>query len=86
MKSTRRASELVEQERRPATGRSLPEEAGRSDEIAENAASIALLQAWLEEDATDDPAEIRKAQEELNEFKRAINAERERVGARRVYP
>jgi hypothetical protein len=52
----------------------------------ENAASIALLQSWLEEDATDDPEEIRKAQEELDEFKRAINAERERAGARRIYP
>src|SRR5438067_11399732 len=34
----------------------------------ENAASIALLQSWLEEDATGDPEELRKAQEELDEF------------------
>jgi len=52
----------------------------------ENAASIALLQSWLEEDATDDPDEVRKAQEELAAFKRAINAEREQAGARRIYP
>lgn len=52
----------------------------------ENAASIALLQSWLEEDVTDDPAEIRQAQGELEAFKRAINAERERAGARRIYP
>ena len=31
----------------------------------ENAASIALLQSWLEEDATDDPDEVRQAQAEL---------------------
>jgi hypothetical protein len=58
----------------------------RPEVDAENAASIALLQSWLEEDATDDPGEIRKAQEELDEFKRGINEERERARARRIYP
>jgi hypothetical protein len=52
----------------------------------ENAASIALLQSWLAEEATDDPDEVRQAQEELDAFKRAINAERERAGSRRLYP
>ena len=52
----------------------------------ENAASIALLQSWLEEDAKDDPDEVRQAQAELEAFKRAINAERERAGARQIYP
>lgn len=52
----------------------------------ENAVSIALLQSWLEEEATDDPDEVRQAQEELDTLKRAINAERERAGARRLYP
>jgi len=51
----------------------------------ENAASIALLESWLTEDATDDPDEVQQAQEELEAFKRAINAERERAGARRRY-
>jgi hypothetical protein len=52
----------------------------------ENAASMALLQSWLAEEATDDPDEMRQAQEELDAFKRAINAEREQAGARRLYP
>ena len=52
----------------------------------ENAASIVLLQSWLAEDATDAPEEICKAQEELETFKQALNAERERAGARRIYP
>jgi hypothetical protein len=52
----------------------------------ENAASIALLQSWLEEEATDDPDEVRQAQEALDAFKQAVNAERERAGARRLYP
>ena len=46
----------------------------------------AETRSWLEEDATDDPDEIRRAQEELEEFKRGINVERERAGARRIYP
>ena len=52
----------------------------------ENAASIALLQSWLAEEATADQDEVRQAQEELDAFKRAMNAERERAGARRLYP
>jgi hypothetical protein len=52
----------------------------------ENAASIALLQSWLEEDATDNPDDIQHAQAELEAFKQAINTERERAGARRIYP
>ena len=52
----------------------------------ENAASIALLQSWLAKDATDDPEKMHKAQEELETFKQALNAERERAGARRIYP
>ncbi len=51
-----------------------------------DAPTVALLQSWLEEDATDDPEEVRKAQEELDEFKQGINAERDKAGSRRVYP
>jgi hypothetical protein len=46
----------------------------------------ALLQSWLEEDTTDDPDGRRQAETELEAFKQAINAERERAGARRIYP
>ena len=52
----------------------------------ENTASIALLQSWLAEDATDNPDDIQQAQAELDALKQAINAERERAGARRIYP
>lgn len=51
-----------------------------------NAASIALLQSWLAEDATDDPSEIRRAEEELAEFKRSMNANRTATGERLLYP
>jgi predicted outer membrane protein len=45
-----------------------------------------LLRAWLEEDATDDPEEIRKAEEELARFKQAMNETRAAAGARLLYP
>jgi hypothetical protein len=69
---TELARKLVIEHLRPATD--------------ENAESIALLQSWLEEDATDDPDEIQQAEAELEAFKQAINAERERAGAQRIYP
>ena len=52
----------------------------------ENAAAIALLKQWREKDATDEPDEIRKAEEELAEFKSNMNANREASGEGRVYP
>lgn len=48
--------------------------------------TIALLQSWLEEDATDDPDELRQAEEELREFQRNMNQPRKEVGARLLYP
>jgi hypothetical protein len=52
----------------------------------ENVASITLLQSWLAEDPTDNPDDIQQAQAELDAFKQAINAERERASARRISP
>ncbi len=48
--------------------------------------TIALLKSWLEEDATDDPEELRAAEEELREFKRNMNQPRKEAGARLLYP
>ena len=63
-----------------------PAKAGTLLPDPENAASIALLKSWLEEDATDDPEEIRAAEEELREFKRNMNLPRKEAGARLHYP
>jgi len=49
-------------------------------------ATMALMQSWLEEDATDDPEEIRAAEEDLREFKRNMNLPRKETGARLHYP
>jgi hypothetical protein len=43
---------------------------------AENAAAIALLDSWLEADASDDPADVRRAEEEFEELQRNLNANR----------
>jgi len=42
----------------------------------DNSATIALLQQWAQEDATDDPAAIARAEQELAQFKAALNANR----------
>jgi hypothetical protein len=49
-------------------------------------ATLDLLRAWREEDATDDPEEIAAAEEELRAFKQAMNAPRVAAGARLLYP
>ena len=54
--------------------------------VARNAAAIAYLDARIKADATDDPAEIRKAEEELKELKRNLNANRAATGERLVFP
>jgi len=42
----------------------------------DNSGTIALLRQWAREDATDDPAAVARAEQELAEFKRALNANR----------
>jgi hypothetical protein len=70
----------------------LPEEASEarfaqaSTNGSLDTATIQLLAAWRREDATDDPEEIRAAEQELAEFKRVINENRTAVGETRLYP
>ena len=47
---------------------------------AKNAAAIAWLDKRLAEEATNNPEEIRKAQDELDELKRNMNANRTAAG------
>lgn len=60
-----------------------PQESGVE---CDNDATIALLDAWLQEDATDDPGEIRQAEEDLRQFKRNMNAPRKEGGERLLFP
>ena len=76
-------SELV---RRLVTER-LPPASNVQPEIdAENAAAIALLQSWLEKEATDDPEEIREAEKELEALKKNLNANRAATEERLLFP
>jgi len=49
-------------------------------------ATLDLFAKWRAEDATDDPEELRAAEQELAEFKRAMNENRAATGARLVFP
>ncbi len=49
-------------------------------------ATLELLAAWKAEDVTTDPEKIREADEEIAEFKKALNANRAATGARLLFP
>ena len=49
-------------------------------------ATLELLATWKAEDATTDPEKIREADEEIAEFKKAMNANRAATGARLLFP
>jgi hypothetical protein len=42
----------------------------------DNSRTIALLEQWVREDATTDPATVAQAEQELAQFKAALNANR----------
>jgi hypothetical protein len=47
-------------------------------------ATLDLLAKWDAEDATDDPAEIARRQEEWEEFRKAMNEDS--ISGRPIYP
>ncbi len=49
-------------------------------------ATIELLQNWRRQDATENPEEIRAAERELAEFKKAMNESRTLAGQPVLYP
>jgi hypothetical protein len=53
---------------------------------AKNAAAIAYFERRIREEATDDPEEIRKSEEEMEELHRNLNANRAATGERLVFP
>lgn len=53
---------------------------------AENAAAIAQTQAWMKEEATDDPEEIRQADADLNELLQNLNKNRIESGGKPLFP
>jgi hypothetical protein len=49
-------------------------------------ATLDLLAAWRDQDATTDLGKIREADEEVARFKQAMNANRAASGARLLFP
>jgi hypothetical protein len=49
-------------------------------------ATLELLATWKAEDSTTDPEKIRQADEEVADFKKAMNENRAATGARPLFP
>jgi hypothetical protein len=49
-------------------------------------ATLELLAGWRSQDATDDPDELRAAEQELADFKKAMNERRAAAGEPVLYP
>jgi hypothetical protein len=49
-------------------------------------ATLELLAAWKEEDATSDPEEVRAADEEISQFMKIMNQSRAEKGERLLFP
>lgn len=62
-----------------------PAERSPSDETP-NASTIAMIDRWLEEDATDDPEEIAQAEADLRALMEALNQNRAAGGQRLLFP
>ena len=57
-------------------GSILPPRSATAPPLLDNSETIALLQQWAREEATNDPAAIAQAEDELAEFQAALNANR----------
>jgi hypothetical protein len=58
------------------SGSALPPQGVTPAPTPDNSATIALLERWTGEDASDDPATIARAEKELAQLKAALNANR----------
>ena len=56
--------------------RLIEEKVGHAEPAHSNRATLDLLAQWDREDATDDPAEIARREEDLKQLKRALNENR----------
>jgi hypothetical protein len=68
------------------TTESSPRPLGQSPTAEVDTATLELLAKWRREDATKNPEELRAAEQELSEFKRALNENRTEAGEPALYP
>jgi hypothetical protein len=59
--------------------------APRSPTAVIDTATLELLASWKAEDATTDPEKLRDADEEIAQFKKAMNENRAATGARLLF-
>ena len=73
--------------KQPTTSQSIaPPPLHASSNGSIDAATLDLLANWKAEDATTDPEKLREADEEVAEFKMAMNENRAATGARLLFP
>ena len=72
--------------KQPSTLKPLNEPAFPLSGASVDTATLELLAAWKAQDATADPEKLREADEEIAEFKKAMNANRAATGARLLFP
>lgn len=70
----------------PDEASSRPPLAPSSDPGVIDRGTLQLLEAWRDQDATDKPDEVSAAEQELAEFKRAMNESRAHAGEPPLYP
>jgi hypothetical protein len=76
---------MEHQTRLPGEVNPTPPMAPPSAKGAIDTATLELLQGWRFQDATDNPEEIRAAEQELIEFKKAMNENRTLAGEPLLY-
>ena len=76
---------MKHQTRSPEEATSTPPIAPPSASSVIDNATLELLEGWRRQDATDDPEEIRAAEQELTEFKKAMNENRTLAGEPALY-
>jgi hypothetical protein len=74
----------MKQPRTPQPTKPLPPQASSNGSI--DTATIELLANWRIQDATTDPEQIRAAEQELADFKKAMNDSRTVRGERALFP
>lgn len=77
---------MKHQTRQPDEAPQAPPFAPPSPPSMIDSVTLQLLRDWRLQDATDDPEEIRAAEQELAGFKKAMNANRILAGEPLLYP
>jgi len=59
---------------------------GQPLSVPVDTATLQLLSQWKQEDTTENPDEVRAAEDEIRDFKRALNESRSQSGEPLLFP